>query len=222
MKQLNQKIAVITNAGQNEAKQIALYLAKLGVKVVCIGKDEPFIQKTAEEMKMAGGEGFYLVCSSNDRPCIKKAVKKAAETYGTIDILINMIQGSFKPVPVESVSYKDMHSAWMASTIESLNYMQECFPYMKEQREGRIIHFIPLPIGKTESLAYACNKESIRALARTAAREWEQYGICVNCICAGNSGDNAAPAVAFLSGPDSRYYSGQCLKVDGDAYSVVP
>ena len=40
MKQLNQRTAIITEAGQNAGKQIALYLAKLGVKVVCIGKDE--------------------------------------------------------------------------------------------------------------------------------------------------------------------------------------
>lgn len=222
MKQLNQRTAIITEAGQNAGKQIALYLAKLGVKVVCIGRDESFIQKTVEEIKAAGGKGFSMVCSFNDRSRMKEVMKQAAETYGTIDILINIIPENFKPISVESTSYKDMHSGWMSSTIGSLNFMQACFTYMKGQREGSIIHFIPAPMGKMESLAYACNKESIRALTRTAAREWEQYGIFVNCVCAGNSGDNAAPAIAFLSGPDSRYYSGQCLKIDGDMYSVVP
>ena len=38
MKQLNEKVAIVTGAGQGIGKGIALCLAKRGVKVVCTGR----------------------------------------------------------------------------------------------------------------------------------------------------------------------------------------
>ena len=38
MKELNQKVAIVTGAGQGLGEGIAIHLAKRGVKVVCIGR----------------------------------------------------------------------------------------------------------------------------------------------------------------------------------------
>ncbi len=84
-----------------------------------------------------------------------------------------------------------------------------------------------------------------------AAKEWGQYGICVNVVLPGAESPAAkawaqkfpeeyakqvnlnpmkrfgdpendiAPVVAFLAGPDSCYYSGQSVIVDG-ANSIMP
>ena len=94
------------------------------------------------------------------------------------------------------------------------------------------------------------SKEAIRALTRTAAREWGQYGIVVNCFCPGaaskrgNEGveraaqqgrtlvfdrpidrlgdpeDDIAPVVLFLCSDACRYLTGQTLMIDGGAFSV--
>ena len=37
----------------------------------------------------------------------------------------------------------------------------------------------------------------------------------------GDSENDIAPVIAFLAGPDSCYYSGQCMLLDG-AYSIAP
>lgn len=71
--------------------------------------------------------------------------------------------------------------------IGSLNYMQAAFPYMKEQHEGRIINFASATgmFGIAGQLAYGSNKEALRGLTKIAAKEWGQYGICVNVVLPG-------------------------------------
>ena len=59
---------------------------------------------------------------------------------------------------------------------------------MKEQHEGRIINFASATGmfgGIAGQLAYGSNKEALRGLTKIAAKEWGQYGICVNIVLPG-------------------------------------
>lgn len=253
MKQLNEKVAIVTGAGQGIGKGIALYLGKKGVKVVCVGRRVEPIEATAKEICALGGESFAMSCDTADRDRVKVVVEKTVEIYGTIDVMINNAQSLPGSAPVEDVTYDMMYTAWTTGTIGSLNFMQECFPYMKKQGEGRVINFASATgmFGYAGNLAYACNKEAIRGLTKIAAKEWGKYGICVNCVLPGAESPAAkvwaekfpekyaeileqqpmkrlgdpendiAPVVAFLSGPESCYFSGQSLLVDG-ASSIMP
>ena len=253
MKQLNEKVAIVTGAGQGIGKGIALCLAKRGVKVVCTGRRAEPIEATVAEIKAAGGEGFAMTCDSANRERVHEVVLKTVETYGTVDVIVNNAQAVAKSAPVEEVSYELMYLAWSTGCIGSLNFMQECFPYMKAQGEGRVINFASATgmFGYAGNCAYGSNKEAIRGLTKIAAKEWGQYGIAVNCVLPGAESPAAkewakkfpekynailqqqpmrrlgdaetdiAPVIAFLAGPDSCYYSGQCLLLDG-AYSIAP
>ena len=60
MKQLNEKVAVVTGAGQGIGKGIALCLAKRGVKVVCTGRREAPIHTIVERYgRVAGIDGMH-------------------------------------------------------------------------------------------------------------------------------------------------------------------
>ena len=86
MKQLNEKVAIVTGAGQGIGKGIALCLAKRGVKVVCTGRRIEPIEATVKEIKEAGGEGFAMSCDSSNRETSKKKLsQKTVETYGTVE-----------------------------------------------------------------------------------------------------------------------------------------
>ena len=110
-------------------------------------------------------------------------------------ILINNAQSLPPSAPVEDTLYESMYLAWSTGTIGSLNFMQACFPYMKEQGEGRIINFASATgmFGYAGQLAYASNKESIRGLTKIAAKEWAKYGITVN-VCLPGAESPAAKA----------------------------
>lgn len=253
MKQLNEKVAIVTGAGQGIGKGIALCLAKRGVKIIATGRRLEPIEQTISEIKELGGEGFAMSCDSADRARVEEVVKAAADTYGTVDVIVNNAQAIVPSASVEDTTYDNMLKAWESGVIGSLNYMQAVFPYMKEQHEGRVINFASATgmFGIAGQLAYGSNKEALRGMTKIAAKEWGQYGICVNIVLPGAESPAAkawaekfpeeyakqvnlnpmkrfgdpetdiAPVIAFLAGPDSCYYSGQSVIVDG-ANSIMP
>ena len=201
-------------------------------------------------------EGVRLcfdVTESDCGPCTLLLTEAAAEKYGTVDVVVNNAQAIVPSAPVEDTTYENMLKAWQSGVIGALNYMQAAFPYMKAQHEGRIINFASATgmFGIAGQLAYGSNKEAIRGMTKIAAKEWGQYGICVNVVLPGAESPAAkawaqkfpeeyakqvnlnpmkrfgdpendiAPVVAFLAGPDSCYYSGQSVIVDG-ANSIMP
>jgi NAD(P)-dependent dehydrogenase (short-subunit alcohol dehydrogenase family) len=128
----------------------------------------------------------------------------------------------------------------------TLRAMQAVFPYMKEHGGGRIVNFASRRgiMCNPDSAAYNCSKEAVRALSRTAANAWGQYGITVNVLNPVIETDAArgvfdqspgirerveqqiplrrwgqpvdcARVAVFLAGPDSAYLSGMTFMVDG-------
>ena len=77
----------------------------------------------------------------------------------------------------------DLESAFVGS----LQLMQLCFPHMRDQDGGSVINMGSSYGIRCEPgfLAYAAAKEAIRALTRTAAREWGKHKIRVNTILPG-------------------------------------
>ena len=99
MKQLNEKVAIVTGAGQGIGKGIALCLAKRGVKVVCTGRREAPIQQTVAEIEELGGQGLAMTCDSADRARVEEVVKAAVDTFGSIDVIVNNGQAIVPSAP---------------------------------------------------------------------------------------------------------------------------
>jgi NAD(P)-dependent dehydrogenase (short-subunit alcohol dehydrogenase family) len=137
----------------------------------------------------------------------------------------------------------DFQSAFFGS----LQLMQLCHPHMAARQSGSIINMGSSYGIRCEPgfLAYAASKEAIRALTRTAAREWGKDGIRVNTILPSalspkalwyleesgtydqelarvamgkfGSPEDIAPTAIFLASEDSAYVTGQTIGAEGGA-----
>jgi NAD(P)-dependent dehydrogenase (short-subunit alcohol dehydrogenase family) len=128
--------------------------------------------------------------------------------------------------------------------------MRVAYGHMKERGWGRVINMCSLNGVNAHmgSLEYNAAKEALRALTRTAAREWAPTGVTVNAVCPaaksqaflraigdypeleamadaanpmgrmGDPYDDIAPVVVFLAGEGSRYLTGNTLFVDGGGH----
>ena len=63
---LNGKVAVITGAGGTICSEVAIDLAKNGVKLALVGRTAEKLEKTAAAIKEVGGECFIFACDVCD------------------------------------------------------------------------------------------------------------------------------------------------------------
>ena len=177
-------------------------------------------------------------------------VDDATSTWGRLDVLVNNAWGGGRLSKVENKPDELFEHGFGVGFHGPRWAMQAAFPLMRDQGYGRIINLCSLNgvnahIGTAE---YNTAKEALRALTRTAAREWAGLGITANVICPGAKtaasrrvfaehpelelmadaanpmgrlGDpdtDIAPVAVFLASEESRYLTGNTLFVDGGSH----
>jgi 2-hydroxycyclohexanecarboxyl-CoA dehydrogenase len=197
MGRLDNKVAIITGAGQGIGRGIALALAKEGAAVVIAEINPKTAAATASEIKKLGCRALAVTCDVARRKDVNAAVAATVKEFGTVDILINnAIKGEssgnqknpqidlLHPPQIQDLADADMAGPYTSGTLGTFYFMQACFPYLK-RRGGKVIN-VSSGIGRegrAGMTAYAAAKEAIRALTRVAAKEWGPYKITVNTIC---------------------------------------
>ena len=247
-KQLAGKVAIVTGAGQGIGEAIARAYAREGAKVVITGRTMSKLEDVAGKVRGEGGEVLPLEALAGNKEHAEKTVREAVSRWGRVDVLVNNAHTFTDFLPLEDAKMEancmiDLQSAF----IGSLQLMQLCYPHMKEQGGGSIINMGSSYGIRCEPgfLAYAASKEAIRALTRTAAREWGKQKIRVNTILPSalspkarwyleqsktydlelskvamgyfGTSEDIAPTALFLASDASSYVTGQTIGVDGGA-----
>jgi NAD(P)-dependent dehydrogenase (short-subunit alcohol dehydrogenase family) len=244
------RVVIVTGAGQGVGRGIAHHLGRNGAKVVVAEWREHKLQRTVEELRALGVDVLGVTCDVQQQGSIDAMVAATVAHFGRVDGLVNNAQTFRAQAPVESITKADADVFLTSGPIGTTWAMQAVFPHMRAQGWGRIVN-----VGSAAGLvglhgygAYAMSKEAIRAITRTAAREWGQHGIIVNCFCPaaasergkagveraaeqgralvfdrcidrmGDPEDDIAPVVLFLLSDACRYLTGQTLMVDGGAF----
>lgn len=192
MKQLQDKVAIVTGAGRGFGRAISTAFAREGAKVVVASRTPGTVEKAVEEIKKEGGTAIGVVVDVGERDQVFDMARKAAEAFGTVDILVNNAQSfgtdespkpSTTPVPFEDTDDAEMDRTFRTGAMATLWGMQAVFPYMKG-RGGKIINIGSSAgqMGMEGITPYNVTKEAVRVMSRTAAREWGVHKINVNVI----------------------------------------
>jgi NAD(P)-dependent dehydrogenase (short-subunit alcohol dehydrogenase family) len=227
---------------------MAHHLGKCGAKVVVADYKPALMEQTVEELATLGVPNLGVVCDIRKRGEIDSMIRATVEHFGRVDGLVNNAQ-TFRPIAsIESVSEEDVDVFYDSGVKGTLWAMQAVHPHMKAQGFGRIVNFASSMgiTGGRGFAAYNASKEAIRALSRTAAREWALDGIVVNVIApaaADHHGEAAkqsegyrqfvescpmqrqgdpetdiGPIAAFLLSDACRYLTGHTFMADGGAF----
>ena len=243
---LDGKVAIVTGSGQGIGEAIALGYAAEGAKVLITGRTQSKLDDVVARIGTAGGTALALVALAGEADQSKATIDLAISTWGRIDTVVNNAHTFTDYLPVEDPKMEancriDMQSAFFGS----LQLMQLAHPHMVAQGGGSIINMGTGYSIRCEPgfLAYAATKEAIRALTKTAAREWGKHQIRVNTIlpsaltpksiwyledsgtydlelakvAMGRFGEpkDIAPTAIFLASDDSYWVTGQTIGVEG-------
>jgi 3-oxoacyl-[acyl-carrier protein] reductase len=240
------KVAVVTGAGRNIGRAIALALAHAGAAVMVnarSNKDEA--DGVVREIESAGGKAAAHVGDVGDPKSAETLAATALKHFGRIDILVNnaALRGE---KPFDQMSYADWRAVLDVTLDGAFHCTKACLPALKKSGAGAVINIggMSAHIGSKHRAHVMTAKSGLVGFSRALAHDLAPDHITANCVVPGAidtsrptsspkpahhlthgtiSGERGKPEdvaamVRFLAGPGARYITGQTIQVNGGAF----
>jgi 3-oxoacyl-[acyl-carrier protein] reductase len=230
---LNRHAALVTGAGADVGRAVALALSASGASVVVNDINPDKVETVVEEIAAAGGRAIPFHADVANRFQVGSMIEAARDAFGRVDILVNAA-GVFKGGAMATLDEWDWRRVLDVNLTGAFFCTQLLGRVMAEEGGGVIVniastagHHRSLPDG----VSYVASKAGVIGLTRQSARELAPHNIRVNAVCVGNlegetdSPQNAqgrtgtpeeiASVVLFLCSDAARFITGQAINVDG-------
>jgi NAD(P)-dependent dehydrogenase (short-subunit alcohol dehydrogenase family) len=185
---MKDRVAFVTGAGSGIGRATAEMLAREGVRVVLVSRDEAELRAVESAIRQAGGEALVVVCDVSSPQEVEAGVRQTVDRWRRLDMVFANagINGTWAPIdkitPEEWDLVMDIN---LKGTYLTIHY---AVPHLRKQG-GSIV--ITASVNGTRMFsnagasAYATSKAGQVALAKMLALELSQDKIRVNVICPG-------------------------------------
>ena len=241
MGRLDNKIAIVTGAGQGIGRAIAHKLAAEGATVIVTDINEATAKDTAAAI---GSGAIGLRTDVTDRDSVNATVDQVMAQFGRVDVLVNNA-GWDKGERFLDSEPETWDRVMQINLYGVFNTMKKVLPIMALQGGGKVVNLGSDAgrVGSSGEAVYSAAKGGVIAFTKAMAREMARDGVNVNCVCPGPTdtplfasmggeklrealikavpfrrlGDPAdiANAVAFLASDEASYITGQTVSVSG-------
>ena len=242
MKNLENKVAIVTGGNSGIGYAAAAELLKAGAKVIVTGRNREALEKAATELNVKG-----IVADQSDLNSIDNLVENVAAQFGKADVLfLNAGIASFAPVDTASEEHYD---SIMNVNVKGVFFtVQKLLPILNDGASIIFNTSVNAHIGMPNSSVYAASKAALLAMNRVFATELAPRKIRVNAVSPGpvetplygklglaqeevqglgallgdrillkrfGQASEIAKAVGFLASEDASFITGTEIVVDG-------
>jgi 3-oxoacyl-[acyl-carrier protein] reductase len=245
-RELDGKVAIVTGAGRNIGRAIALTLAEGGASVVVnVRGNRAEAEAVAREIEARGGKALVQLGDVGDAAAVQAMADAAIKHFGRIDILVNNA-ALRREKPFADMSYAEWREIMDVTLDGTFHCVKACLPALRRSGAGTIVNIggLSAHTGARDRAHVVTAKAGIVGFTRALAHDLASDGITVNCVVPGLIGtprprdtpepahhlthqtitgergtpEQVAAAVRFLCGPGARYVNGQAIHANGGAY----
>jgi 3-oxoacyl-[acyl-carrier protein] reductase len=245
-KELAGKVAIVTGAGRNIGRAIALALSGGGASVVVNARsNRAEADAVAREIEAGGGKALVHIADVADANAAQAMAEAATKKFGRIDILVNNAALRREKAFAE-MDYREWREVLDVTLDGAFHCVKACLPALRKSATGTIVNIggLSAHTGAANRAHVVTAKAGIIGFTRALAHDLASDGITVNCVVPGLIGtprpkdkpepahhlthqtitgkrgrpEDVAATVRFLCGPAARYINGQAIHANGGAY----
>ena len=243
------KTAIITGGASGMGKLSGERFAAMGANVVLVDVNEEMLNAAVEGIRAAGGNATAAVTDVRDFAQVEAAAKKAVDTYGSIDILVNCAGGASCRInqikePFENFPVWALDWGIDVNLKGPLYFTRAVMGQMKAQQSGVII-YLGSTSGAEGGSGHSCDYSTAKAglmygTTKSMAQYGAKFGVRANCVSPGPVltreamgrmktlvGRAAEPIevvnlITYLASDEASFITGANFMIDGGRTVMLP
>ena len=184
IQQLRGKTALISGAGRNIGRQIALTFAREGADLILLSRQaREELDETARECEGLGVKALPVIADVARKDDVDRAVRQGLERFGKIDVLVNVV-GLRPHKSFLDMAFEEWQSGFDVNCHSLFHLAKAVIPGMMERRGGSII-----ALGGQSAVrpsnhgsVVTASKHAEWGLIKSLALEFGPYGIRANMV----------------------------------------
>lgn len=244
-KPLAGKVALITGAGKNIGRAIALKLAADGAAIAVNGRaDRAIVDGVVGEIAAAGGKAMAAMGDVSDPRSVEQMTASVIAEMGGVDIVVSNA-GLRRQTPFLDMQLQEWREILSVALDGAFILAKATVPSMIARGGGAFVAMsgISTHVGTPNRCHVSASKSGLEGLMRALAIELAPKKVTFNCVAPGAidttrgpsagarpSDDRAVPlgrkgtveeiaaTVRYLVGPEGAYTTGQTIHVNGGVF----
>ena len=242
---LQGRVALVTGAGRNIGRAIALTLARDGATVLVNGRsDREAVESVVREIKAAGGQAMAAMGDVSD-PAVAPKLARQGEALGGVDILVSNA-GLRRQTSFLDMSFEEWREIMAVALDGAFLLGKAVVPQMVAKGKGGAfvaLSGVSTHVGTPNRCHVSASKAGLEGLMRALARELATHKITCNAVAPGaidtsraatagprpiqgrpiplgrlGNVEEIAAMVRLLVGPEGTFITGQTIHVNGGEF----
>jgi NAD(P)-dependent dehydrogenase (short-subunit alcohol dehydrogenase family) len=184
MRRRETKVALVTGATGDIGSAIVQVLLEAGYSVAGVIRSKRRVERSRHS---ANGDLYLIRADVRSETDVRRAVSKAMQWFGHIDVLVNNAGARGPTAPVIELPLKEWQEVVETNLTGPFLFSRECLKHMIKRHKGNIINISSVVARWAYPLraAYAASKAGLISLTWTMAQEAGGANVQVNAICPG-------------------------------------